>query len=193
MAEHNTLTGSALHEPKGADTATLGEAYIADGAGSGVWTAVPVSQASCLKLLSSTDTTGITTAFQVINNATLGGTITVTENQNLGMTTDLTNGSIQVAASGVYKIIFTGNIEPATNGSIFVFTFGVDSGSGVVSKETFVNCELRTTGTVDTFLVAFNCLPSLVTGDIVYIMVKETTAGEELELVSSNFTIERVS
>ena len=37
MAEHNTLTGSALHEPKGADTANAGEVYISDGAGSGSW------------------------------------------------------------------------------------------------------------------------------------------------------------
>ena len=37
MAEHNTLTGSALHEPKGADTASLGQVYISDGAGSGTW------------------------------------------------------------------------------------------------------------------------------------------------------------
>jgi len=40
MAEHNTLTGSSLHEPKGVSTANEGEIYIADGAGSGDWTAV---------------------------------------------------------------------------------------------------------------------------------------------------------
>lgn len=38
MAEHNTLTGSQLHEPKGADTATADQVYISDGAGSGAWT-----------------------------------------------------------------------------------------------------------------------------------------------------------
>lgn len=37
MAEHSTLTGSSLHEPKGAATANVGEAYIADGVGSGTW------------------------------------------------------------------------------------------------------------------------------------------------------------
>jgi len=40
MAEHNTLTGASLHEPKGAATAALGEVYVADGAGSGSW-AIP--------------------------------------------------------------------------------------------------------------------------------------------------------
>lgn len=35
---HSSLTGSDLHEPKGVSTATAGQAYIADGAGSGAWT-----------------------------------------------------------------------------------------------------------------------------------------------------------
>ena len=38
MPLHNTLTGSELHEPKGAATASEGMTYVADGAGSGVWT-----------------------------------------------------------------------------------------------------------------------------------------------------------
>ena len=33
--EHSTLTGASNHEPKGAATALLGQAYISDGAGSG--------------------------------------------------------------------------------------------------------------------------------------------------------------
>lgn len=36
--EHNSLTGAENHEPKGAETATAGQIYIADGAGSGDWT-----------------------------------------------------------------------------------------------------------------------------------------------------------
>lgn len=37
MALHKDLTGSDLHEPKGADTAPSGAVYIANGSGSGVW------------------------------------------------------------------------------------------------------------------------------------------------------------
>lgn len=36
--EHSLLTGSSLHEPKGVDSASSGEVYIADGLGSGAWT-----------------------------------------------------------------------------------------------------------------------------------------------------------
>jgi hypothetical protein len=35
--EHSALTGSALHEPKGVAGANSGEAYVANGSGSGVW------------------------------------------------------------------------------------------------------------------------------------------------------------
>lgn len=36
---HSTLTGSDLHEPKGAAAATANKVYVSDGAGSGAWTA----------------------------------------------------------------------------------------------------------------------------------------------------------
>ena len=35
--EHSSLTGSALHEPKGVAAANSGEAYVANGSGSGTW------------------------------------------------------------------------------------------------------------------------------------------------------------
>lgn len=38
MADHASLTGSSLHEPKGAAAATAGTVYVASGAGSGSWT-----------------------------------------------------------------------------------------------------------------------------------------------------------
>jgi hypothetical protein len=40
MAAHSTLTGADLHEPKGADTATSGQVYVFDGAGSGTPTTI---------------------------------------------------------------------------------------------------------------------------------------------------------
>jgi hypothetical protein len=39
--QHNTLTTTNLHEPKGADAATANQVYISDGAGSGAWTNWP--------------------------------------------------------------------------------------------------------------------------------------------------------
>lgn len=39
--EHNTLTGAALHEPKGVAAAAANRVYVADGVGSGAWSTVP--------------------------------------------------------------------------------------------------------------------------------------------------------
>lgn len=35
--EHATLSGAQLHEPKGIETASVGEVYVANGSGSGSW------------------------------------------------------------------------------------------------------------------------------------------------------------
>jgi len=43
MAEHSTLTGASLHEPKGAAAASSGEVYTADGVGSGAWSEVTIA------------------------------------------------------------------------------------------------------------------------------------------------------
>jgi hypothetical protein len=40
MALHSSLTGVELHEPKGVASATEGQVYISDGAGSGTWTTI---------------------------------------------------------------------------------------------------------------------------------------------------------
>lgn len=40
---HALLTGSELHEPKGIETAALGEVYVADGSGSGSWNNIGAS------------------------------------------------------------------------------------------------------------------------------------------------------
>lgn len=40
---HSTLTGSELHEPKGIESASSGEVYVADGLGSGGWANVGTS------------------------------------------------------------------------------------------------------------------------------------------------------
>lgn len=41
---HATLTGSNLHEPKGASTALINTVYVSDGAGSGTWQTIGNSQ-----------------------------------------------------------------------------------------------------------------------------------------------------
>lgn len=188
-------TGSgtwALANPKGSDTATLGQVYVSDGAGAGTWEKVQKAQAACMKFLSIA-TTLMSTAFQAINTAVLGGTITFTQNTAVGgLTTDTTSGYIAVVEAGVYNIAFVASILPSTINSVFSFTIGVDSGAGIVEKSANVMAITKTSGTTDTTQVSMQCLPTLLAGDKVYLMVKEA-AGNEIKFESANFVLIRVA
>ena len=43
---HSTITGADNHEPKGVESATSGQVYVANGSGSGAWQSVPASSTS---------------------------------------------------------------------------------------------------------------------------------------------------
>lgn len=192
--QHSAITeAQGIHEPKGVSTAASGEAYIADGSGSGAWYGVQKAQGACLKASTTGSTTGITTAYQELNSSKVGGSLTWTENNNVGsLTVDTTLGYIVAPETGVYNMMFNCSFISASTPSVFRFTFGKDSGSGIVAQESFVFAEIRTTGTTDTHQASFVCLPSITASDKVYVMVKETTGGDEFELVNCNFVMTRV-
>lgn len=64
MPEHNTITDPDLHEPKGVAAATIGQVYIANGSGSGVWSSA------------SQDIVLIDSASDLPTAVTLGGVLT---------------------------------------------------------------------------------------------------------------------
>ena len=189
--QHSAIADADRHEPKGASTAAVGTTYISDGAGSGTWKPVQISHFACLSASSTGNTTGITTAYQAINNANLGGTITWAENNVAVLTTNTTSGFITITEAGDYHIIAAISIVGVTNPSTFSFTIGVDSGSGIVEKSAAILAQIKTTSTSDTKQAVITCLPSLLAGDDVYLMVKEA-GGNELAITTINFTISRI-
>lgn len=68
MALHSSLTDPDLHEPKGISTATAGEVYIADGAGSGTWQPPPY--------VLDIQMTDVSTANTIYVPIPFGGTVT---------------------------------------------------------------------------------------------------------------------
>jgi hypothetical protein len=56
MPAHSALTGADLHEPKGADTAAVGEVYVADGLGSGAWVNPPYAVSALINDVSTAAT-----------------------------------------------------------------------------------------------------------------------------------------
>mgnify|MGYP003134312780 FL=1 len=105
--EHSTLTGSDLHEPKGTAAANTGEVYIANGSGSGTWTAHhnrcvlttridDISTASSAWVVTPVAGT-ISKIYSVISGAITSGAAVLTA--EIGGTA-VTNGVLTVAVSG---------------------------------------------------------------------------------------------
>ena len=105
--EHSTLTGSDLHEPKGTAAANTGEVYIANGSGSGTWTAHhnrcvlttridDISTASSAWVVTPVAGT-ISKIYSVISGAITSGAAVLTA-EIAGVA--VTNGVLTVAVSG---------------------------------------------------------------------------------------------
>lgn len=71
MANHSTLTGADLHEPKGAAAAASGTVYVSNGAGSGSWTSLAASKVSVLDTAGDFTGTDVETVLTELNNKTL--------------------------------------------------------------------------------------------------------------------------
>ena len=145
--EHSTLTGSDLHEPKGAAAANADEVYIANGAGSGTWTAHDnniyltlelddVSTASSTWLPSPC--TGTISKIQTILHgaiSTADATITAEINGTL-----VTSSSITVAQSGSAA----GDVDTSTPSAANTLAVGdkieiiTDGGSTTAARLTIV-------------------------------------------------------
>jgi hypothetical protein len=86
--EHSSLTGSALHEPKGVAAANSGEAYVANGSGSGTWqpihrhlgAATAYSATSPYAYSLDTDTTEKFLSFPVDSSHVTGFTVVTSPN-----------------------------------------------------------------------------------------------------------------
>lgn len=68
---HSSLTGSNLHEPKGAASASAGMVYIADGAASGAWRYLPHSFLYYANIGTGTTYTA-PTSYTLVNPTTTG-------------------------------------------------------------------------------------------------------------------------
>jgi hypothetical protein len=111
--EHRLLTGNSLHEPKGVETATNGQVYVANGAGSGTWRDIASGNNYLNKFVivdSLADVSAPSSIFQVVPNkanltriyTVLGGSITTANSV-------LTIYKNNVAQTPTITIPFTGS------------------------------------------------------------------------------------
>lgn len=114
MAEHSTLTGASLHEPKGADTANSGEVYVADGLGSGNWSDFDEFNAFGGQLLHVRDQRASGSAAQTLTDSTWEKRDLQTTVTNEIASATLTSSVISLPA-GTYFLIASGDIFLSRN------------------------------------------------------------------------------
>ena len=73
--QHSALTGADLHEPKGAASAAAGRVYVANGAATGVWTALQDIYTGVITDVSTAETIYI----PIVNAGSVASVVTVLE------------------------------------------------------------------------------------------------------------------
>lgn len=134
MAEHKNITDPNIHEPKGVSVATVGTTYIADGAGSGAWSAIPLDLSGMVierlvdgfSTATSQEPVGLDTALQIEFGA--GET-------SVPVTLDAT-GKVTINITGTYRIklgFAVGRVGSAGVASLYVRSLidGVQAGKSV--------------------------------------------------------------
>ena len=127
--QHVDIADPYIHEPKGASTATAGQLYIANGAGSGVWTA-PVYGEKKIEGNALTFTPVAADIAQFKKLASTGWT----SGQASGVT--LNTDDITLTTAGIYEVCFWSSISTsAATGTKFAVKYALD-GSTATRKMT---------------------------------------------------------
>lgn len=143
MVAHSALTGSDLHEVKGAAAASANTIYVADGLGSASFVLpTTLTNISVNSIISNSRTADITPAvLDVPVDATFDGTVS---NSDVTMAS---TGLITINTAGVYHVTFNMNFSRTAgagtsimgarlllNGSQFGFTQGVVQPDNVTAR-----------------------------------------------------------
>lgn len=131
MAEHSTLTGANLHEPKGADSATANQVYVSNGAGSGTWTdySTLLTETAGTTYHLTAEIADVSTAETVYIPIPEAGTVTsvMTVLEGAIATSDdtITVSNSAAASMGTITVAFTGSaagdvdtLVPASNNTV---------------------------------------------------------------------------
>lgn len=158
------------HEPRGVSRAGVGDVYVADGAGSGVWKAA-VDHYGQMSIVANTtaQTVAAATPEQLIGDDATGQWVTGLVN---GVTFDSSNQSLSVLDNGIYILDFWVSFK-APNSSNTTFYFSIDGGS-TLSTQTMTR---TSTSATDLGVVSARSLVSLTTSAVIEIHVENDVGG----------------
>lgn len=167
--EHSTLTTGELHEPKGAAGAAAGQVYVANGAGSGVWTPADSHIAGYIAFDATTPAYQHSTT---TSDTVLDPTFSVASSKNFSGVTSPNARLVYGGSETVYgSLYFVSSVKQASGGDraleMSLFKNGTEL-SGTRSIMTIVS------GKWSTF--ALNSITSLSTNDYIEVFVKADSA-----------------
>lgn len=178
--EHSTITDPDIHEPKGISTATVGQTYVADGAGSGVWTSP--SLATSVIVASLSDLPAPSSGVITLADDTayiFQGNIDIGSNRiQLGTNNELSgiNPAVDGITSSTTGALFTGATMRAdglritvSSGSVFSLT-GTAGANTILDQFTIVDAlNIGTVDTMGTFAWRYSAVVSLANTGITFV------------------------
>ena len=178
---HSTLTGADLHEPKGVASASSGDIYVANGAGSGAHELCPgrVYGGICSK-----------------DSSIAIGSIGTTPKQFTGYDTDMpSNGvtpahgsdNITIVTAGIYFISSTITFETSAAGDAGTYQFHLRV-NGTENPD--FGTRRYMSGTSDVGSCTFSGIISLSASDVLTIYVESDDAGsDDIVVESAQFSV----
>lgn len=180
--QHSALTGSEIHEPKGADTANSGEVYVANGAGSGTWTelfqyAHIYTQESDSATLGSIGTTVQDLPFTTNGQANI-------------CVADSANNRITLTNAGTYYVSFTGSVSTVAAGDSGTYKLKV----ALDSTPEHLEAERELSGSGDLGDLATGGIITATAGQQLTVEIESDEAGnsDDLNLINLELTAIRL-
>tara|TARA_R110002153_G_scaffold5540_2_gene25685 strand:+ start:4920 stop:5390 length:471 start_codon:yes stop_codon:yes gene_type:complete len=137
---HSSLTDPYIHEPKGAATAAAGRVYVANGTGSGAWTAKETLVGETLNGYLDDVSTASTVYIPIPYAGTVSKIITVLEGSISGANSTVTLANSAGASMGTLTITQSGSaagdvdtLAPSANNSVTADSFITVSTDGASS------------------------------------------------------------
>jgi len=162
--QHNTITGSDLHEPKGISSAAANKIYVADGAGSGSFKYIDPKGAGTAsagqvysadgsgsgtfefptgKLFAELHITGASTSQTLSSGSAFaqlapGSTWTQGQVKNLATVTGASAGAITISVTGVYLCSFWASFDTASLAAGLKYNFKFSKDGSEETRKTTV-------------------------------------------------------
>lgn len=179
--QHNVITDPNIHEPKGASTASAGQVYVADGAGSGNWRTPGGGDYAEIYITGGTVATALpaASAYTKINPQAKWQA-----GESSGATSTPANGELVLTNAGTYLIEFWCAFDTAAiaAGAEYYFKYGVN---GALSTR-ILSTQKNTAG-VDRVSLAAHGIIVATAGTLLTIHVAGdgTSSGTDMTVIDS--------